>query len=387
MAKSIFVRSLLSLCATTSSALLIVQLASCGGDDTGPASAADGSVDQTSEPTPETGSDSTTDSHVDALVDSRPDNTVTGETGPDGAGDADASAADAPAETGDADAESAKDADAMTADADAMAMDADAMADADAAPADADAAGQGDADSGGDGDAAGCAIAVPPMGSFSDTLASVACSHIRDCCGLTASNFDMTKCANTFSAQNGGWLGVGQVVPFFDGGNVAYDQTVACQCLVATSSYNCGTVSQTDFTTLQSTCFAAVGGTAPANGACKSSYECAPGLYCAPVGDSGTGACMALVTDGGDCSSVFPSTEAKDFACSYRRNPTPPLECDTTSKTCAPRSPTGSPCNRSAVCTSNRCLFANGAVTCATGPISTSPQSCTFFTLQDAGGD
>jgi len=257
-----------------------------------------------------------------------------------------------------------------------------------------DSAGQNDGSSesgsqqdagGADGDASACPVAVPSLDSFVSTLVSAACQQFEQCCLLSPSEFNMALCTSFYS-KGGAWLGLGFVEPYFDGGRIAYDPTAACNCLVGTSGFNCGSLTGQDFTNLQATCFAAVHGTATDGGACASSYECAPGLYCAQpaadAGDAGLGLCQPLVPDGGPCTT--------DFACSYLQNGQPELYCNSSTQTCAPRVDVDGGCTRNPMCTSNRCVYFSSGSLCQAGGITTDPGVpggfCDALTIKDAGG-
>src|SRR5260370_36676420 len=90
-------RIFVPVCAAVSSALLVLQIAGCGGDDAA-APPVDGSADQTSD-RGVTGSDSP--GVVDGATEAKQD-TPTGEAGDAGAGDGDPTLADVQGDTADA---------------------------------------------------------------------------------------------------------------------------------------------------------------------------------------------------------------------------------------------------------------------------------------------
>jgi hypothetical protein len=249
----------------------------------------------------------------------------------------------------------------------------------------------GESDGGGpDADAAiGCPITVPTLDQFFPTLANTTCEHFRTCCQLTTAQFNLSACLGIYGDPSfGGWLGTGPIVPRFDAGTIVLDPSNACTCLAGTSALNCGSNTQQQYDSLQASCFAATRGSVDGGSACASSYDCAPGLYCAP-GDAGGGVCTALAPDGGACASVYPSTEATDFACSYRTLPSPELYCDTTSNTCVPRlaNAAATSCAKDQACESNSCLRSGDAGVCQSDSLGATPAFCTYLTIQPDAGD
>jgi len=252
------------------------------------------------------------------------------------------------------------------------------------AGSDAGDGGEPDADA-----ATGCAIAVPSLDQFFPTLANTTCEHFRTCCQLTTAQFNLSNCLAIYGDPSfGGWLGTGAIVPRFDAGTIVLDPSNACTCLAGTSALNCGSNTQQQYDSLQASCFAATKGSVDGGSACASSYDCAPGLYCAPA-DAGGGVCTALEPDGGACASVYPSTEATDFACSYLTLPSPELYCNATSNTCVPRlaNASATSCAKDQACASNSCLRSADAGVCQSDSLGATPAFCTYLTIQPDAGD
>src|SRR5260370_36849090 len=177
--------------AAVSSAVLVLQIAGCGGADAA-APPVDGSADQTSD-RGVTGSDSP--GVVDVATEAKQD-TTTGEAGDAGAGAGDATLADVQGDTADA-------------------SDVGDAADANDA---SDALHSGANDSGSDakdsGDASSDADSAPPpclnldggaitVGNFEQVVADTACTTIRHCCGLAEANFARTPCTSVFISLPG----------------------------------------------------------------------------------------------------------------------------------------------------------------------------------------
>jgi hypothetical protein len=282
-----------------------------------------------------------------------------------------------------------------TPDAPSPSSEASAEGDADAAAptkGDADAASTGGGDGGGGDGAVACPITVPTADQFFHTYAATLCQSLKGCCN-TGPKFDMQGCLGIYAVPgSGGFLGVGQPSKYLDGGRVAYDPGSACQCLEAVSAINCGTVLADTLGTVQQTCLAAVHGnvaiaiTADGGDAgdagqqpgCASSYECVKGAFCTreyltvPAADASLGNCEPLVADGGAC--------ANSNQCSYLGNGVGSLHCSA-GGVCSTRSAAGVTCGVGTDCASNLCT----ASSCSSGEVVASPALCTYFTLPDAG--
>jgi hypothetical protein len=115
--------------------------------------------------------------------------------------------------------------------------------------------------------------------------------------------------------------------------------------------------------------------------ACASSHECVSGSFCtvnaaSDPTDASLGTCKNLLSEGGACT--------REDQCSYLGNGTPSLHC---SGTCVPRLDAGAVCPSNATCQSNVCANSGTMQTCANGEVFSTPAACSFFLLPDAGPD
>jgi hypothetical protein len=123
-------------------------------------------------------------------------------------------------------------------------------------------------------------------------------------------------------------------------GNVTLDQAQGKDCLDKIAVMSCS-LTGAALKSIRTACFGALTGTLPANQPCRTSLECAPGLFCNPdvdpnVSDAGNvvyGKCAPLRGSGGACNIV--GDAVKDFiaslyaeeACSYRGGGDTNLRC------------------------------------------------------------
>ena len=206
---------------------------------------------------------------------------------------------------------------------------------------------------------------------------------------LDGSAFDLGRCLNTNENNLGGFKTLSRHEPALrDGGEakVVFDKTKAALCLGEIRSFTCLTPSAEE-TKLRDDCYAALAGTIALNAAgCTDAIHCAAGR-CVLPGDGGVGSCVALVGDGGDC------TTSDD--CAYRGSSNPSLFCEDdfadAGPSCAPRLGLDASCGNNtdsdyAACQSQVC---GANLTCASAFTQNdiAPACTTFVRPIDAGTD
>jgi hypothetical protein len=386
--------------------LLFADLPGCGGSETNNGPPGDGSSDAVSTPDSPNENEAASDSSP-PISDSSPPNEAT--TPVDGGVDALPGEADAEAGTAEASVSDASHVDSGGEDASDSAAEKPETSVSESGTGDSavnDAEVVDSTVSGGDGGtpeagpteagvdasdgAVFCApgIPQPTAANFITAMATTVCQAQQACCGLTDDQFNMPLCLEIRENEDiyvsqlyVGWLGLPPAAPFISGGNIAYNVTNACSCLIGNETLNCGANAATDLNTLQQTCFGAIPGTVALGGACSSSYECTQEAYCTVNSgtelDAGLGTCTALVGNGGACTN--------GYECSSLLTGSPSLYCDSTSGTCAPRFGTGVACTYDFQCASQVCQGS----TCQAGEVFSDPLGsggvCDAFTLPDSG--
>jgi hypothetical protein len=215
------------------------------------------------------------------------------------------------------------------------------------------------------------------------------CQSVQACCGLTNAQFNQALCFSTYSnPAYGGWMNIGFVEPYFNGGGIAYSQTSACACLEGNATISCGLVNASTWDSLTSDCLGAVQGIQAIGDPCASSYECAPGGYCtvddpSDPTEAGLGTCLALLSLGDACTS--------NQQCGYVGSGSPIAYCDTvTTNSCVITHSPGSSCTGGPTCSTDLCEYSSGTgLACASGAVFSDPLGsggkCDYFTNPDSG--
>lgn len=261
----------------------------------------------------------------------------------------------------------------------------------DASEAGADGNGSDVTDAGsGFVDVGDVAIDVPSLSDFPHAVDNAYCTRLEQCCMLSGGQQWNQNGANgcvPLLDMNGGVFGIADFNAALDSGLVGYDASAARTCLDTVLSYTCGVGPSSAIDLARDLCFGAMQGTLTSgNGPCVNSLECANGLYCRLSGDSGTGTCAPLQTQGQPCSDTVLSTD-----CSYLGNGTPALYCsdpgDGGTPTCQPALPLDAGCNSNAQCQTWDCNYP----VCTNVFVFSDPGNpggiCATFTVVDAGAD
>jgi len=187
------------------------------------------------------------------------------------------------------------------------------------------------------------------------------CQYTKGCCASAGqAAFDLAKCRALY--QGFGFQGDLQNVrdDILRGGNVLIDTSRGAQCYSSIASLACKNISAAAYAGARAHCFETLRGTVAANGNCRGSIECQPGLFCEPFSDGGTipsdggtgdasvapivGRCVAVKAVGATCGA--------DEECSHRANGN---ACNATTNQCVGPLANGADCTLSGQCTSQIC--------------------------------
>lgn len=181
------------------------------------------------------------------------------------------------------------------------------------------------------------ADAAPPfdgaVADFTQEIANSLCRTVARCCfgnadppdgSIDGGSFDKAKCLNTYRPT--GWEHSTEYTDQTDASTLVRDNQKAGDCLNGIENLACA-VPGTSVAALRTACFEAFHGTVALNGLCKTSLDCAAGLFCDTRADAGVtpvdggvqGKCSALVGLGGPCGDHVSDPGLKaDEACSWR---------------------------------------------------------------------
>jgi len=255
---------------------------------------------------------------------------------------------------------------------------------------DSDAGGQPDATQPVDGGAADTGPDVITdaglkVETYADQVADTICNALTRCCFgnsnvpeggvVDGGTFDRGECLRVyatlgFESSNLGLATTQQ--------NVQVNQAKGAECIAKINSLMCE-LSGTSLREIRSACFSALEGQLQNGAPCRTSLECASGLFCLPsdgdggVGDGGiVGACAPLRKAGENCSiqdTGDPEADSvgAEIACSWRGGGDTNLRCasydivsgayktDRLEWTCEPAVANGAFCNTTVSCADGIC--------------------------------
>jgi hypothetical protein len=236
--------------------------------------------------------------------------------------------------------------------------------------------------------------------NFFRRVAEEVCGALTQCCfgksdvpdggAVDGGTYNAGKCVGVyrrvgFESSN---IGVDAILPT----NVEIDQVKGKECLEKIDKLVCNQTGAT-LQDVRAACFAAIKGKVTNGADCRTTMECATGLFCNPVGatpdggavdagpDGGAGGtiigkCAPLRTQGQSCN-IFDTgnddndSQTNEDACSYRGSGAPPLRCDSydfgagaykprNQWTCQPTVSNGQGCNFTSWCKDGICNPENG---------------------------
>jgi hypothetical protein len=190
----------------------------------------------------------------------------------------------------------------------------------------------------------------PQLLAFANAEVDAICQWLVGCCNTSfplaadGGSYKMASCVSHYTEY--GWEGNlpsnyalfndGQMVLDTSKVSVDADGGVSGSCIAAIHGLN-GHCSQTalEWTNVTNACQLAIYGANPIGTACNSSFECAPGAYCAPPTPDGgvEGLCTALASQGQPCQPTIEPTNTvlgpvPDFSCNYLGQGGTGLYCD-----------------------------------------------------------
>jgi hypothetical protein len=270
-------------------------------------------------------------------------------------------------------------------------------------------AGSGGADAGADnadggsledtGDAGGSDVGNPdadagPLLTISEYQHAISvawCDRMAECCQLSSTQFDRDKCIA--AVDNG--AGPERVTYYLyrykvgDGGfptSLAFDPIQAAQCVELQRNRGCTSEDGAEKRNIYATCMTAPQGSVAQNGVCKTSLDCRSGLYCPPVGETGTSTCTPLAAVGQSCDDPNFNGDRCTYLGIHSSGSAHCSPLGSGAGVCAVGLPIASGCSVDQECASGVCSSVSRS--CVNSQPYPSPATCTTYTkVSNDGGD
>jgi hypothetical protein len=233
------------------------------------------------------------------------------------------------------------------------------------------------------GDGGPDADAGPPLtiDQYQHALGVAWCERAAECCNLSATTFDRDKCINLRDSDTGPERVSLYLLKYKLAGGfpatLTFVRTQANQCIDLQRNRGCEE-DGAEKRNIYSVCMGAVQGSVNAGGACTQSIECKSDLYCALVGDAGSGTCTPLVQQGGICADP----NANSDQCTWLGiHASTTLHCSTgtdVAATCDPGFSNGHGCRFDQECASGVCSTTSRA--CVDSQVYIPTTVCAFLT-------
>lgn len=223
----------------------------------------------------------------------------------------------------------------------------------------------------------GVAYTVDSFKAASDTSL---CDRVESCCGGLGAGgapFNRDNCGQNFG---GGFENITAqlAIPGVSKDNIGVRRVAANACVQALTALSClnAGIPGTEYKAVIASCYSALYGKVPANGACHADIECAPGNYCQGgfVSNTPGSRLGSYAPSGGTCAplkALGDTCDVTDMAsgdnCSTRGAAETGNYCSNVSLKCEPLLAVGSSCYSNLICGNGACQYTDtGDVLCST---------------------